>query len=160
MLENPGFWVGVGFFLFIAVTAKKVHTMLSTMLDGRAEKIRQELDETQKLREDAQAVLADYQRRQRDAIQEAEQILAHATEEAARLRTEAAANLETTLKRREEQAVEKIAAAEAQALKEVRDQAVDLAIQATGKLIADNMTDEVGSRLTKAAIDELPTRLQ
>ena len=134
--------------------------MLSTMLDGRAEKIRQELDETQKLREDAQAVLADYQRRQRDAIQEAEQILAHATEEAARLRTEAAANLETTLKRREEQAVEKIAAAEAQALKEVRDQAVDLAIQATGKLIADNMTDEVGSRLTKAAIDELPTRLQ
>ena len=113
MLENPGFWVGVGFFLFIAVTAKKVHTMLSTMLDGRAEKIRQELDETQKLREDAQAVLADYQRRQRDAIQEAEQILAHATEEAARLRTEAAANLETTLKRREEQAVEKIAAAEA-----------------------------------------------
>ncbi|MEC8792347.1 MAG: F0F1 ATP synthase subunit B [Pseudomonadota bacterium] len=116
--------------------------------------------EAKNLREEAQAALANYQRLQRDAAAEAEAILAHASEEAERLRAAAEENLAQTLKRREEAALDKIAAAEARALQDVRNRAVDLAMAATEKLVADAMSDEVRQKVTKAAIDDLPTRLQ
>jgi putative CocE/NonD family hydrolase len=81
-------------------------------------------------------------------------------EEAARIRKEAKEHLAETLKRREEQAAEKIARAEAQALQDVRNQAVELAMAATGKLLADKVTPEVNAKILKSAVDELPNRLQ
>ena len=118
---DPTLWVAVGFVIFVAtVLWLKVAKKITDALDGRADAIRKSIDEAASLREEAQQLLAEYQRKQRDAVKETEEMVAHAREEAARLAKEGAKKLEETLKRRELLAVEKIAQAEADAIREVR----------------------------------------
>lgn len=153
------FWVAAAFVLVIAFAFRPVMRAVTAGLDARATQIKGKLDEARRLREDAQALLAEYQRKQRDALQEAEAILAHAKEEAARLRAEAEKNLEESVKRRERQALERIAQAEAQALAEVRNMAVDVAVKAAGNLIAAKVTAPKANALIDEAIKELPDKL-
>ncbi|MEC7515268.1 MAG: F0F1 ATP synthase subunit B [Pseudomonadota bacterium] len=160
MFSDPTFWVAVGFVIFVVAAARPIMAKIGGALDNRAAEIAGKLEEAKNLREEAQAALANYQLLQRDAAAEAEAILAHASEEAERLRAAAEENLAQTLKRREEAALDKIAAAEARALQDVRNRAVDVAMAATEKLVVDAMSDEVRQKVTKAAIDDLPTRLQ
>ncbi|MEC8851884.1 MAG: F0F1 ATP synthase subunit B, partial [Pseudomonadota bacterium] len=157
MFSDPTFWVAVGFAIFVVAAGRPIMTKIGGVLDNRAAEIAGKLEEAKNLREEAQTVLANYQRLQRDAAAEAEAILAHASEEAERLRAAAEENLAQTLKRREEAALDKIAAAEARALQDVRNRAVDVAMAATEKLVVDAMSDEVRQKVTKAAIDDLPT---
>ncbi|MCW2245393.1 F-type H+-transporting ATPase subunit b [Azospirillum fermentarium] len=158
-MMKPEFWVALAFVIFAVLVWKKAKAAIVGALDARAEKIRAELDEAQRLREDAQAALAAYQRRQRDALKEAEAIIAHAREEAARIRAQAAADLESSLKRRETQAVDRIAQAEAAAVNEVRHLTVDLAIQAGRKLLSEGITAKQGDALIDQSIAELPKHL-
>ena len=160
MFSDPTFWAAVGFVIFVVAAGRPIMAKIGGALDNRAAEIAGKLEEAKNLREEAQAALANYQRLQRDAAAEAEAILAHASEEAERLRAAAEENLAQTLKRREEAALDKIAAAEARALQDVRNRAVDVAMAATEKLVVDAMSDEVRQKVTKAAIDDLPTRLQ
>lgn len=160
MFTDPTFWVAVSFVLFVALISKMVWQKATASLDARAEEIRRRLEEAQNLREEAQAAKANYQRLQRDALKEAEAILAHAREEAKRMREEAGRKLEASLARREQLAVEKIAAAETKALQDVREQMVDLAVAATRQLIESNIDDKVRGRLIDDAVSEIPTRLQ
>lgn len=160
MFTDPTFWVAVSFVLFIVLIAKMVWQKATAGLDARAEEIRRRLEEAQNLREEAQAAKANYQRLQRDALKEAEAILAHAREEAKRMREDAAGKLENALARREQLAIEKIAAAETKALQDVREQMVDLAVAATRQLIVSNIDDKVRMRLVDDAVSEIPTRLQ
>jgi F-type H+-transporting ATPase subunit b len=157
---TPELAVAIAFVIFVVLVLWKGMAKITVGLDKRAADIRQQLDEAQKLREEAQAVLASYQRQQRDALSQAEEIISRAKEDAERMKVDAAATLAATLKRREEQAVDRIAQAEAKALQDVRDQAVDLAIAATGKLIGDSMTQDVQGRLIGDATGELSTKLQ
>lgn len=159
MLGKPEFWVAVAFVIFVGLLWKKIASAFTGMLDARTEKIRQELDEAQRLREEAQSLLASYQRRQRDAQKEAEEIVAHAREEADRLRRQAAADLESSLKRREAQAVDRIAQAEAAAMQEVRTLTVDLAIAASRKLLSENLPQAQQDALVAQAVSELPKHL-
>ena len=160
MFQNPTFWVLVAFVLFLAlVYFKGGFRALGKAPDDRAEKIRQEIETAQKLREDAQAALAQFQRKQRDALKEAENIIAAAREEAERIRRQAAADLEVSLKRREAQAIEKIAQAEAQALQQVRDLAVDIAVAATEKLLVQAVDEARNDQLVAQAIGELQSKL-
>lgn len=159
-LASPEFWVAVSFVIFVALVAKVVWQKATVALDARADEIRRRLEEAQSLREDAQAAKANFQRLQRDALKEAEAILAHAREEAKRMREDAEEKLAVSLARREQLAVEKIAAAEAKALQDVREQMVDLAVAATQRLIESNIDDKVRSRLVADAVAEIPTRLQ
>jgi F-type H+-transporting ATPase subunit b len=147
--------VAIAFVIFVVLVAWKGTKRITAGLDQRAEAIRKQLDETQNLREEAQAALASYQRQQRDALVEAAEIVAQAKVDAERLKTQAEVVLTATLKRREEQAVERIAQAEATALKDVRDQAIDLAIGVATKLIEDKMTKKVQTDLVKDASDDL-----
>jgi len=148
---QPETWVLVSFLLFIAlVIYLKVPGMVTKALDDRADQIAKELEEAQKLREEAQALLADYQRRQRDAEQEAEAIVTQAMSEAENFAEEARAKLEESLERRTKLAEDKIDQAEAQALKDVRAAAVDLSIAAAEKLIAQ----EVGGKKAEALIEQ------
>ncbi|HYC02001.1 MAG TPA: F0F1 ATP synthase subunit B [Azospirillaceae bacterium] len=160
MLENTTFWVLVAFVVFVGgVWLKGGFAALGRMLDARADKIRQEIEAAQKLREDAQAALAQYQRKQRDALKEAEAILASAREEADRIRRQAAVDLEQSLKRREQQAMDKIAQAEAQALQQVRDLAVDVAVAAAERLLVQTVDQTRSDQLVNQAIAELPGKL-
>ncbi|MBB6253924.1 F0F1 ATP synthase subunit B [Nitrospirillum iridis] len=159
-LQNPTFWVGVAFVVFVALVVWKGGLgALGKSLDARAEKIRLEIETANKLRQDAEAALTAYQKKQRDALKEADAIIASAREEADRIRQHAEADLEATLKRREAQALEKIAQAEAAALQQVRSLAVDVALAATESLLAQSIDQSRSDAMVAAAIDELPAKL-
>lgn len=153
------FWYAVAFIIFIVVVAKLAGKSILGGLDERSRRIAAELEQAQKLREDAQAALAQFQRKQRDALKEAEAIVAQAREEATRIRAQAANDLEATLKRRVQQAEDKIAQAEALALQQVRDLAVDIAVQATERLLVENVDAARNNVLVDQAINDLPTKL-
>jgi F-type H+-transporting ATPase subunit b len=158
-LHDPEIWVAIAFVIFVALAGKPIYQRIGKMLDDRAAKIRSELSEAEQLRDDAEKLLADYQRRQRQAMKEAEAILAHAKDEAERIRKEAMVNIEAALKRREKQAMEKIAQAEAQAVTEVRNQAVSLAVLGAQKALAAGLDPSRASNLIDQSVAELERRL-
>ena len=160
MTITPDISVAIAFVIFIVLVAWKGTRKLTAGLDQRAETIRKQLDETQNLREEAQAALASYQRQQRDALAEADEIIAQAKVDAERLKVQAEAVLTATIKRREEQAVERIAQAEATAIKDVRDQAIELAIGVATKIITEKMTKTVQNELVKDASEDLMKKFQ
>lgn len=159
VLQSAEFWVLIAFLILVGAVAKKVWAALTAGLDARAGRIKSHLDEAEKLREDAQSLLAEYQRKQHAAAEEAAGIVVQAKAEAERIREQAEADLEQALKRREQQAIEKIAQAEAEALGEVRNQAVDLAMAASRRLLADNIDEGKAARLVDEAIKDLSGRL-
>lgn len=154
-LNNPGFWVGVSFFIFVFIVVAKGGKGIVASLDARGEAIRKTLDEAQNLREEAQKTLAEYKRKQRDALSEAEEIIEHAKQEAKRLHVEAAKDLEESLKRREQQSLDKISQAETAALNEVRDQAVEVAMAATRNILTSSMTKAKSKALLEDSISSL-----
>jgi F-type H+-transporting ATPase subunit b len=159
ILESAETWVAVSFVFFLVALFKPIKKMLTSKLDGRTEIIKSRLDEAQRLREEAQHTLAEYQRKQRDALKEAEGILAEARAEAGRIEKAAAGRSKELLRRREQQALDMIAAAEAQALADVRGLAADVAIEATRQLLTDAMAGDGGDSLVDEAIEDLPSKL-
>ncbi len=159
MLQDPTFWVAIAFLVFMALAARPVTRGIVGALDARSARIRTELDEAQALREEAQKTVAEFKRKQRDALKEAEQILDHAMLEAKRLRERAERDLASALERREQAALDKIAQAETQALQEVRNQAIEVALMATARLISENLGPERSGAMIDRAIRDLSGKL-
>ena len=159
MLLEPEFWVGVGFLIFLVVASKPGYRAIAGALDKRSARIRSNIDEAAKLRAEAEALFATYQQKQREALREADDILAAARSEAERTHRQAADDLVAAIKRREQQAVEKIAEAEAEAMAQVRGAAAEIAIAATRELIAAKLPPERARKLIDDAIAELPRAL-
>jgi F-type H+-transporting ATPase subunit b len=160
MWRSAEFWVAVSFVAFLIVLLYyKVPAMLAKALDDRAAAIRSELDEARRLREEAQALLADYQRKHRNAGQEAEAIVEQARREAEAFATETRQSLAETLKRRGRHAEERIARAEAEAVDEVRAAAVDMAIAAAEKILREQAAGTAGAQLIDESIRGLKGRL-
>ena len=153
------FWVAVAFVIFVAAIGKLAYTKITQALDKRAATIKQELDEAMRLREETQALLAGYQRQQRDALAQAEEIVAHAHQEATRLAAQAETDLEQDMARRAQRALDKIARAEAQALMEVRGAAAALAVSAARRLIVSSLDEAGADKLIDDAIAELDGKL-
>ncbi|QEX15527.1 ATP synthase subunit b 1 [Hypericibacter terrae] len=158
-LHEPEFWVAIAFVIFIVLAGKPIYRAIGKMLDDRAAKIRKDLGEAEKLRNEAEKLLAEYQRRQRQALKEADAILAQAKDEAERIRKSSAANIETALKRRERQALEKIAQAETLAVAEVRNQAVNLAVLGAQKALASGLDPARAGSLIDQSVADLERRL-
>ena len=159
LLRSAEFWALVAFIIFVVGMFKPARRALTSALDQRIEDVRTQVEDAKQLREDAQAALANYQRKQRQAAEEAAAIIEHAREEADRHREEAEIALKAVLKRQEAQSLEKIAQAEATALREVRETAVELAIVATGELLTEKLKGPEGGALIDAAIGDLPGKL-
>lgn len=160
MLRMAEFWVGVAFFAFLLILAYyRVPALIAKALDDRAAAIRKELDEARRLREEAQALLADYQRKHRNAGQEAEAIIEQARREAEAFAAETRQSLAETVERRRRQAEEKIGRAEAQATEEVRAAAVDMAIAAAEKILREKAAGPNGAALIDESIKSIKTRL-
>jgi F-type H+-transporting ATPase subunit b len=160
MLYAAEFWVAVAFFIFLGILVyMKVPAMLTKALDERAEVIRKELDEARRLREEAQDLLADYQRKQREAEIEAQQIIEQARREADGLKAEGERNMREALARRSRLAEEKIARAEAQALAEVRAAAVDAAAAAAESIVRSKVSSGLGAGLVDQSIRDLKGKL-
>src|SRR5579871_4996578 len=118
MFHDPEFWVALAMVVIILAAIRPVGRIAAASLDARAARIRTQIEEARKLREDAQALLAEYQRKQRDAMAEAEKIISQAKTDAARLKADAEKDLVGAVERRKQQALERIAQSEAQAVAE------------------------------------------
>ena len=158
-LRDPEIWVAAAFVIFVALTAKPIGRAIAKGLDGRAAKIKAQLDEARALRDEAERLLAEHQRKQIAAVKEVEAIVVRAREQAEHVRRESAANLEAAFARREKMAIDKIAQAEAQAVTDVRNQAVDIAIAAAAKLLKESIDSGKGDELIDSAIKELDRKL-
>ncbi len=153
-------WVLVGLAIFVAICLYiKVPAMLNKALDARAGRIRGELDEARRLREEAQALLAEYQKKRKEAEQEAAAIVEAARREAEMLATEARQRTEDYVTRRTALAEQKIGQAERDAISEVRSSAVDLAVEAARKLLAGHADAKAGADLFKASLQEVKSKL-
>jgi F-type H+-transporting ATPase subunit b len=159
-LRDPEVWVGVGFLLVIALFVyKRVPAMVGRALDARSATIAKELDEAKRLREEAEALLAQYREKAANADKEAEIILTQARVEAERFEADSRVALKAQIERRAKAAQDKIAQAEAQAVAEVRALAADVAIAAAEKLIAARLTEDRAKALIQGAVREIPTKL-
>ena len=159
-LKNTDFIVLISFLLFVGVLVYfKVPGMLTGLLDKRAAQIRADLDEARALREEAQKLLATYERKQREVAEQAERIVRHAREEAANAAEEAKAALQASMARRLAAAQDQIASAEAAAVREVRDRAVQVAVAAAGDAIAKAMTADRANQLIEESIREVEAKL-
>ena len=159
-IYEPEFWVAVSFFIFIGVLVYfGVHMKVASALDARALLIRKELEEARRLREEAEKVLADYQRKLGDVVTEVDNITALATTEAKTLAAETRQSLKEYFDRRIKLAEEKIARAEMEAVREFRSVAVDAAIAAAQNLIAAKLTPDRAKKLVSASIKALKSKL-
>lgn len=157
-LQDPHSWVLFSAILFVAVVWKMGRAPILKALDGRSARIKAELEEAERLKNEAQKLLAEYQQKQKDAAATAQKIIDNAHESVALLKKDAEAKLSENLKRREALLLERIQRAEAAAVQELRLQAADIAAKAAEQLLADAMGKN-GTKLVNQAIDELPARL-
>lgn len=159
LLKDSYTWTGLALLIVLAAFFWKGLKPMLAALDKRGARIRAAIDEAEALRDQAEKMLADYKKKQREALGEAEHILEHAHAEAKRIAEQAAKDLEVALKRREQLAMDKIAQAEAAALAAVRNQAVDVAIAATAKLLAENLDAERANALVDQGLAEVARKL-
>ena len=159
-LYNTNFVVTIAFVCFVSVVLYlDVPKMLAKMLDARADGIRAELEEARSLREEAKALLASYEKKQTEVQAQADRILEAARVEAAAAAEQAKADIVTSVARRLVAAEEQIASAEAVAVKEVRDQAIVVAVGAARDIIANQMTAADGNSLIDDAIAQVGAKL-
>lgn len=159
-LFNTDFVVLVAFLIFVGVLIYlKVPGLLGGKLDARAAGIKADLDEARQLREEAQKVLADYERKQKEAQEQADRIVEHARKEAEQAGEDAKDEIKRSIERRLQAAEDQIASAEARAIRDVRDQAIVVATAAARDVIARQMSAEDGDKLIDAGIGEVEAKL-
>lgn len=159
-LGNSNFIVLLAFILFVAILLfAKVPSKLGAMLDARADTIKTELADARALREEAQQILASYERKSKEMLGQSERIVIAAKEEAQAAAAQAKEDLKVSIARRLAAAEERIASAEAGAVREVRERAVDVAIAAAAEVLAKQSTAETAAASIDAAIEQVAAKL-
>ncbi|WP_398484357.1 ATP F0F1 synthase subunit B [Tardiphaga sp.] len=154
------FWVAVAFFLLLALFGYMgVHRTILTALDHRRDRIKQDLDDARRLRDEAAALLADYKKRHASAEREAQEIITSAKEEAERIAAEAKVKMEDFVARRTKAAESKIAFAEAQAVADVRAAAAEAAVTAATQVLSQSVKGNVADGLIEKGIGEVRAKL-
>ena len=157
--ENPKTWVGVAFVIFFVLFGSKIWASITAILDKRAERVREELAEAQRLRSEAEALLKDAKAQREQALVDAKALMDGARHQAQQLAAAAAAEAEASAVRRERMAVDRIATAEKAAVDEVRHVAAEVAATAAERVIRETLSPEAGGVLVDRAIASLPTAL-
>jgi F-type H+-transporting ATPase subunit b len=160
MLSQPEFWVAAGFVILMAVFAYVgVHRTVLTALDRRRDRIKAELDDARRLKEEAAKLLAEYKARHASAEREAQDIVTNARAEAERIAAEARTKMEDFVARRTKTAESKIALAEAQALADVRAAAANAAVTAASTILSQSVKGSLADDLMAKGIDEVRQKL-
>lgn len=160
LIYNATFMVGVSFVLFLALLwYLGVHKFLAQKLDERADTIRKELEEARRLREEAQELFAEFERKQKEVEGQAEEIIAHAKIEAEQAAERAKADIAGSIERRLKAADEQIAMAEANAVTEVKNRAVTVAIAAAAEVLSKRIGAAEDAVLVEAAIKDVGAKL-
>ncbi len=159
-LGNTDFVVLISFLLFLGVLFYySVPSLLGGLLDKRAEGIQAELDEARALREEAQTLLASFERKQLEVQEQADRIVAAAKEGAVEAAEQAKVDLARSIERRVQAAEDQIVSAEASAVRQVRDEAIRIAVSAAGEVITKDMKDARAASLIDEAIDTVKAKL-
>lgn len=159
-LDNTNYVVTIAFVCFIGVLLYvKAPAKVAGLLDDRAEGIRKELAEAHALRDEAQALLASFERKQKDVENQAADIITHARQDAENAAAQAKIDLKASMARRLQAAKDQIASAEADAMRAVKDRAVTVAIAAAGDVIRARMAAADSNRLIDAAITDVGSKL-
>ncbi|MEM7239967.1 MAG: ATP F0F1 synthase subunit B [Pseudomonadota bacterium] len=157
---NSNFVVGLSFISFIGLLAYLgIHKFLGTKLDERADGIRNELDEARRLREEAQEIFASFERKQKEVEVQAAEIVSHAEAEAKAAAKKAQEEIASSVERRLVRAQEQIEMAESDAVKEVKDKAVQIAVAAAADVLQKNLSAQKANSLIETAITEVGERL-
>jgi F-type H+-transporting ATPase subunit b len=160
MFTQPEFWVAIAFVILMAVFAwLGVHRTVLTALDHRAQRIKAEIDDARRLKDEAAKLLADYQARRASAEREAQEIVTNARAEAERVAAEAKTRMEDFVARRTKTAENKIALAEAQALADVRAAAAEAAVAAASTVLSQSVKGSVADDLLTKGIAEVKAKL-
>ena len=160
LLGDAEFWVAVAFVIFVAgLGYLGVHRMIAKSLDERAARIKAELDEARKLKDEAAELLAEYQRKRQAAEGEAQDIISGAKAEAERMAAEAKTRIEDFVARRTKMAEAKIAQAEAQAAADVRSAAAEAAVAAAEKILSAETKGKLAGELIAKGIDDVRKKL-
>jgi F-type H+-transporting ATPase subunit b len=159
-LYEAEFWVAAAFAIFLIIVFRVgAHRSILGALDNRSAKIQAELDEAKRLKEEAEKLLAEYMKKQREAEGEAKAIIDQANAEAKQIAADAKTRLEEFIARRTKMAETKIAQAEQQALGEVRAAAADAAVKAAERIVAETAKGAEGQALLETAIKDVKARL-
>jgi F-type H+-transporting ATPase subunit b len=160
MFEEPEFWVAVAFIILMGVFAYLgIHRTVLTTLDHRRDRIKAELDDARRLKDEAAKLLEEYKARRASAEREADEIVAGAKADAERIASEAKAKLEDFVTRRTKTAESKIALAEAQALADVRAAAAEAAVAAASTILSQSVKGEVADDLLAKGIKDVREKL-
>lgn len=159
LLANPTFYVAIALLLLLAFAGKPAWRFTRNALDSRGDRIRTELEEAVRLREEAQAMLAEYQRRQRDYMKDAEAIVAHTKSDAEAMVKRAEQDLKDTLERRKLMALQKIEQSEVAALNAVRQHVVDVATDAARHIVIKQTDAKTRASLIESSLNQLSTKL-
>lgn len=159
-LHNTDFVVLIAFLIFVGILVKaKVPAKLGAMLDARSAQIKAELDEAKALREEARTLLASYEKKQKEVLEQSERIVATAREEAMAAAAQAKEDLKDSIARRLAAADEQIASAEAGALRAVRERAIQVAVAAAGSVLSKQATAESAAASIDAAIGQVEAKM-
>ena len=160
MFTEPETWVAIAFVILMGVLGYfGFHRTVLSALDKRSERIKAELDDARRLKEEAAKLLGEYKARRASAEREAEEIVSNAKAEAERIAVEAKAKMEDFVARRTKSAESKIALAEAQALADVRAAAADAAVSAASTILTQSVKGPVADDLLNKGIAEVRAKL-
>lgn len=159
LLHDEHTWLLASFLVFLAIVWKVGRPAILAQLDSRITLIKKEIETAENLRVEAQELLAQYQRKHRDALLESERIIATARQHAEEIRVKAESDLEETMERREKQLKERLHRMELAAIDEVRAYAADLAIKATTEIIVKKLDKKANETLVDQAIKDMSSNI-
>lgn len=159
LFQDTNIWVLCSFILFCVIMWVFAKDKVLAMIDGRIEAIRKEIENVENLRIEAQELRAQYQRKQRDAAKEAEEIIATAKKHVASIRKDAEKELEEVMKRREQQLQDRIQRIQNKAMQDIRAHAAQLAVQATSEIITNKLDKKNNDKLVEQSIKNVAGQL-
>lgn len=159
ILQSTDLWVLVSFTIFVVLVFWKGRSIILNAIDGRINRIRDEIKQAEALKEEATSALAEMKRTQREATEQAASIIENAKTETKMMKKDMDARLKQSMERHEQQAMEKISQAKANAIAEVKNQAVEIAISATTQVLTKAMDGAGGDKSIDDAISALPGKL-
>jgi len=153
---DPASWVLVAFIIFVILAlVAKAPSMIAKILDSEIERIKNELNDARKLKEDANSLLADYERKVQNAQKEIEKILDQAKTTAKNHDESARKKVEEYIKRAEQQSIEKITQTEKMALSRVNQEIVSNSIEVAEKIVSENITEDNSKKLFSQSVQQI-----
>ena len=156
LLKDPSkLWVIFSLAVFLVIAYRMGKQSVIDLLDGRIAEIKDSIESAETLRVEAQELLAQYQRKHKDAVKEAENIILKAEKQAEDIKISAEKELNANIERREKQLTERLERMENAAIEEIRQYAADLAMNATAQIIEEKLTKAANTKLVDASIKDM-----